>query len=313
MMNKTRKLLFIIFISLILFSLTSISNSYAHTVNIGTSQIQFNLAFTPHERIVISNDGNFTNYGFPGAGTLQDPYRIENYNITTLYTTGISIHDTTDYFIIQNCYIDAYFTGIAIYNITQGTGEISDVTCAEHSFYGIAISASKITVRNCISNDCSGSIGVGLLLLESKEITVYNNTFVNNEYGLYLDNSNSCRINYNTFKDSNSEGVVLDYNTYNNVVDHNKFINNKGGSSHQASDDGVGNIWYNEETEEGNYWDNWNDPNTPVPILGAAENEDPYPLEEDLTRTTNPTNLYFLSILLALAIVVYKKRTRNQK
>ena len=92
MINKSKKLLFVIFTSLILFSLTSVSISNISAANLSTSLIQLNSALTPHDHILISNNGNFTDYGFPGSGTAQDPYRIENYNITTLALTGINIH-----------------------------------------------------------------------------------------------------------------------------------------------------------------------------------------------------------------------------
>lgn len=310
MINKSKKLLFVIFTSLILFSLTSVSISNISAANLSTSLIQLNSALTPHDHILISNNGNFTDYGFPGSGTAQDPYRIENYNITTLALTGINIHSTTDYFVVQDCYVDAHAVGIAISDITPGTGEISGVTCVEHDFYGIAIAAAQITLKNSISIDCSGTFGAGALIYNSFDITVDNNTFTNNNYGLYMENSNSCLIYHNTFEDSNYEGVFLNSDTNNNILHHNKFINNNGGASLQARDDGIGNIWYEEATKLGNYWDNWTDSKTVVPILGSANNEDPYPLDEDLTRETN---LYFLSVLLALAFIVYRKRTGKKK
>ena len=41
-------------------------------------------ALTPHERIEIICDANFTDYGFPGSGTEIDPYVIERYTITII-------------------------------------------------------------------------------------------------------------------------------------------------------------------------------------------------------------------------------------
>ncbi|MCG3222312.1 MAG: hypothetical protein H7641_13110, partial [Candidatus Heimdallarchaeota archaeon] len=50
---------------------------------------------TLHEPIFISNDGNFTDYGFPGSGSKANPYRIENLNITTDFSNGITINSTS--------------------------------------------------------------------------------------------------------------------------------------------------------------------------------------------------------------------------
>lgn len=69
-------------------------------------------------------------------------------------------------------------------------------------------------------------------------------------------------------------------------------------------------MFYEASSEEGNHLDNWNDLDTPVTIGGSANNEDPYPLDENLTRGAK-ASLFFLPILLALVIVVYRKRIKN--
>jgi len=57
----------------------------------------------PSGPINIINDNNFTDYGFVGTGSSGDPYRIENFNITTSSTAAISIIGTTKYFVIFRC------------------------------------------------------------------------------------------------------------------------------------------------------------------------------------------------------------------
>lgn len=44
-----------------------------------------------------------------------------------------------------------------------------------------------------------------------------------------MENSNSCLIYHNTFEDSNYDTVFLNSDTNNNILHHNKFINNNGG------------------------------------------------------------------------------------
>ena len=168
----------------------------------------------------------------------------------------------------------------------------------------------KITVKNCIVKDDTTNPGAGITIVDSSEIIVTNNTVTNTVWGLKAENTSSCVISYNTFADNSGYGVILLSDTNDNVIHHNKFINNYDGAAMQARDDGVNNLFYEASSEEGNHWNNWNDPNTAVPIAGLADNEDPYPLEENLTRG-GKASLFLLPVLIALVIVVYKKRIKN--
>ncbi len=309
MRNGLKRQLFTIITFLILLNLASMALQSTKAANFSTSQTRLNSTLTPHGPIIIKNNDNFSDYSLPGSGTELDPYRIENYNITTLNNVGINVLDTTEYFVIQNCYVDAWMVGIAIFDIEPGTAEISDVTCKDHNFYGISIGASQITVKNSIVKDNSDNPGIGIYLSDSTEITVTNNTYTNNLCGLYVENTNSCDISYNTFADNIGYGVYLLSNTNDNIVHHNKFINNYGGAVMQARDCGVNNMFYEASSEEGNYWDNWSSKDSIVPIAGLADNEDPYPLDENLIRLAS---LYFLPVLIALVIVVYKKRIKKK-
>ncbi len=308
MKNSQRNQLLSIISILIFVSSFSISSLQSQAKTDFISQPIQVSTLTPSESILIYNNGNFSDYSLPGTGTAQDPFRIENYNVTTLNNIGIKVQDTTDHFVIQNCYIDASFTGIAVNGVTPGTGKISNVICVNHEYYGIAIVASQITIEDSLIKESTENFGWGILLLESSEINITNNTCLNNNYGLIVQDSNSSYIHYNTFEDNIDHGVYLQSSSKNNIVHHNKFINNNEGASHQASDDGTDNVWYEESTKEGNYWDNWNDPKTPVPILGSAGSEDPYPLEEDLTREAN---LYLISILFGLVLIAYRRRKKS--
>ncbi|MHA1516302.1 MAG: hypothetical protein ACTSPF_12265, partial [Candidatus Heimdallarchaeaceae archaeon] len=78
--------------------------------------------------IHITNDNEFL--VFPGNGTITDPYRLENYNISSeIQNFGINISDTTKYFVIQNCFIKVKQVGIWISWISHGTAEIRNNTC----------------------------------------------------------------------------------------------------------------------------------------------------------------------------------------
>jgi len=308
MRNEKKRPLLTIIVFLLTFSLITSVLLGTQAANVNSFQTQLISTLTPHEPILIYNNANFSDYSLPGSGTELDPYRIENYNITTINTGGIVVRNTTDYFVIQNCYVDAWFTAIGITIVEPGTGEISGVTCKQNKLYGIAIGeTSQITVKNCVVEDNIDVFGIGIYLLDCFDITLSNNTCTKNNYGVYLQNTNSSVISYNTFADNVEYGVALEDDTNENIVHHNKFIDN--GGVMQARDDGTNNTFYDESTLEGNHWNNWNDPDSVVPIGGIAGNEDPYPLDENLSREVS---LFFIPVLLALVIVVYKKRIKNK-
>ena len=65
-----------------------------------------------HPPIIIWNDNDFLSYNFSGDGSKNNPFMIQNLNITTDSNNGIYISGTTKYFTIKNCYIDAKYDGI---------------------------------------------------------------------------------------------------------------------------------------------------------------------------------------------------------
>ncbi|GAI55750.1 unnamed protein product, partial [marine sediment metagenome] len=134
----------------------------------------------PHDPISITSDNDFE--VFPGTGTIEDPYIIEGYNITTEYA-GIYIRGTTKYFVISNCYIDAGDYGIYIWNIANGTATVINNTCNNNK-YGIWFDSSgNSTIAN---NTCSNNDGYGIYLYFSGSSTITNNTCSNNKYGIYI-------------------------------------------------------------------------------------------------------------------------------
>ena len=84
-----------------------------------------------HDSFIIWDDDDFITYELPGDGTTNDPYRIENYNITTSGLYAIYIFSTTKFFVIENCYLESSNDegyGILISNIAGGTAKINNNT-----------------------------------------------------------------------------------------------------------------------------------------------------------------------------------------
>ena len=154
----------------------------------------------PHDFITIISDSGFLAYIC--SGTVEDPYMIEGYNITTTHDNGIYISSTTKYFIIRNCYVDAEGYGIYISSVADGTATIANNTCNNNLYIGITLS----------------SFGSS---------TVVNNTCINNNHGIYLSNSDSSTVTNNTCSNNNEYGIFLDYSgsstVTNNTCNNNKF------------------------------------------------------------------------------------------
>ncbi|MHA1303071.1 MAG: NosD domain-containing protein, partial [Candidatus Heimdallarchaeaceae archaeon] len=177
------------------------------------------LTLTAHEPIEIASDGDFDI--FPGAGTPDDPYIIEGFTITTTSYYGIYIHDTTKYFIVRNCFVDAANTGIYINNTTDGTATIVNNTCS-NNWYGISLWYSdSATLTN---NTCSNNGYSGISLWYSDSATLTNNTCSNNNnYGIYLWYSYNATLVDNTFLNDGLHilgglDTFLSYSISNNYV-----------------------------------------------------------------------------------------------
>ena len=87
------------------------SNRFKQTENSKISSTQDFIPFnaTNHVGLItIIGDSQVAAYASSGNGSESNPYKIENYNISSdTYQNLIQIHATYDYIIIQNCYFDS--------------------------------------------------------------------------------------------------------------------------------------------------------------------------------------------------------------
>ncbi len=177
----------------------------------------------PHEPIVIESDEDFLDYGFPGTGTTEDPFIIENLNITTSEEDGIRINSTSKHFIIRNCYIDSCENGIGIRFVSPGTTSVINNTCFNNSWHGIFMYLTDnalIANNTCAHNDrlgiflntCNNSIikgnvlfdnfRGGLVMQDSLHPIIENNYIYDNHFygGIRLLHTNNAEIRNNTFQ-----------------------------------------------------------------------------------------------------------------
>ena len=349
--------------------------------------------------ITILNDDNFTDYGFPGSGTEEDPYRIEDIHLSSSdnFANGIAIANTSMHFIIQNCFLTAYWSAIILENVTQGTATIrnnlcyrSDVgiglissnnvsiinnICENYNSFGIFLYYSNLSLvskNNCSlskvsgiysenshsnwfeSNNCSANLNTGIGLHEDFNATLVNNICNNNYRGAILQSSGSkinnnsfcyngelgcsiegmnnssihnnefklntglgCRVKYadacnftfNNFEKNSEYGLSFDSYSSENIIHHNRFTNNFLSGTSQASDNGENNIWFEQDTKEGNYWSGWNKKKS-YQIDGSAQSQDPYPLDETLTKISFCFILSLISFPI-LVIIINKNSKRK--
>ena len=180
-----------------------------------------------HVPIIIWEDEDFKNYDFEGVGSEESPYLIQYLNITTENTYGIFIRDTTVYFQIQNCYIEAGRVGIRIAEAGSGTFKLIDNTITR-SYTGIEIIGSDNVLL--LRNNCSYNPNcieytqenlAGIAILHSSNTKLIDNICVENGYyGILLTNSPFTTLINNTCNEAQISGIKAFYSA--NSV----FINN---------------------------------------------------------------------------------------
>ncbi|MEO0202506.1 MAG: nitrous oxide reductase family maturation protein NosD [candidate division WOR-3 bacterium] len=115
---------------------------------------------------------------------------------------------------------------------------------------GVAIMYSKsVDVTENIFERNSGQASYGFLLKNLTDSKVYNNEFINNTYGIYLEECNRIIFKENLFK-NNGWAIRIYANSENNLFEKNLFLNN-------AFDVSTNTITYFKNTFLRNYWDNY--------------------------------------------------------
>ncbi|MHA2227437.1 MAG: NosD domain-containing protein [Candidatus Hodarchaeales archaeon] len=159
--------------------------------------------YIPHGTISITSDAEFDTYNFMGSGDINDPYRIEGFNITSASDNLISIVGTTAYFLIANNLLNGLNTasaGISFLLVDHGT-----------------------IVNNTIEHVSAN----GIRLDRSHNNTIRNNVVYANEQNCFLVSSNNISMTGNVFLNSTNSSVVI-RDSHQNQISQNSFYNNHG-------------------------------------------------------------------------------------
>jgi parallel beta-helix repeat protein len=204
--------------------------------------------YTHHDPIFVDGNSNFTSLasgeGWPGDGSEENPYIIQNYEIMGGNGHCIEIRNSTMSFVIKDSQIFDGMGGIYLFNTTNGEIKGCEI---QNNQVGIFLEKSKeITVKKNIltsnfdgiylfnskqniieNNNASQNFGEGVSLIISRENQISQNKFFDNQYALGLVQSNENIISYNTVSD-NVGGIQIQ-NSHKNEVNWNSFsMNNIG-------------------------------------------------------------------------------------
>lgn len=284
-------------------------------------------SLTPHGPVIINNNRDFDNQGWPGYGNSTHPYIIEDLNITAVGVC-INIADTTAFFEVRDCVISSaggsWDVGIHLYNVTNGIVRNSTLDYHDRGIYlersynctmiNNAVSSCSygfflLLSNSCIyeSNTASNNENYGFMSYYSNNCTLTNNVASNNSVGFSLYDSSDCILMNNTSSNNGrtgfrmylSDNCIVSKNivSYNGEIgihlgsgcNHNAFFLNKLGNNTQfnARDGGWSNSW-DDGVSSGNYWIDYNGTGTYL-IPGSAGSVDNYPFVWGTENSTTAT------------------------
>ncbi|MFW9893273.1 MAG: NosD domain-containing protein, partial [Candidatus Thorarchaeota archaeon] len=148
--------------------------------------------------IFIDDDADFRELGFPGWGTEEEPYIIDNLVIETSFSNLIHIQDTTAYFEISNCELDGLTKdhyGILLWNVRNAKVTSNVVQNCRDGIYLDTILDSSVsgnTISNCLER--------GILLQDSSSNQVSSNLVTGCRMGFLLYNAPDNSLSGNTFE-----------------------------------------------------------------------------------------------------------------
>jgi parallel beta-helix repeat protein len=149
--------------------------------------------YEQHEPIVIGSDTDFADQGWPGNGTVDDPYVVENLSIES-GLHAIRIESTTACFTIRNCHRQGG-GALDFANVTNGRVE----NCHFNETY-----SSVHDSENC-KFIFSVFMGASLTIWDSSCCRVDNCTFQGD--GLSIDHSANCSVTNSTFTGCEWEAI----------------------------------------------------------------------------------------------------------
>ncbi|MHA1862397.1 MAG: NosD domain-containing protein, partial [Candidatus Thorarchaeota archaeon] len=140
------------------------------------------------QAIIIDSDENFTQYGFTGSGTVEDPYVLEG----QIFQNYLGLLETSAYFEIRNCRFMGSFPVGSLYLNNVSNGLVSGCTMTSGSL--TLIGSVDCTLKDNIvftESIIHGSrmefpvtLGPGIHVESTNDSTIENNTVFHTERGI---------------------------------------------------------------------------------------------------------------------------------
>jgi len=157
-----------------------------------------------------------------GSGTENDPYIIENVTINGGGSGDlITVEDTLEYFVIQNCHLYNGEHGIGLEHVENGKLINNNI----HSNLYSGISIRYCDYIGILNNSITNNGGSGIYLYGDHIDIAGNNCTLNNS-GMFIDDSSDVNVLSNIFSDNLEYGIILrgqDCEINNNVIERNGY------------------------------------------------------------------------------------------
>ncbi len=188
-----------------------------------------------HHPIVITDNGDFQVQGWPGNGSVQNPYTISELSIVST-NSCIRVSDTTAHFTIRDCELSTTAldeeagTYPAIWFDNVSSGLVSHCTLSGEGIGAFLESSLNVTIDDCYfhssisdgiwmtgSSDCvidscliTGCGGDGIELWGTSHLLVSSNTIdLSGQNGIAMDECSHSQIVTNVVTQSRGRGLML--------------------------------------------------------------------------------------------------------
>ncbi len=272
--------------------------------NICLNNDDYGIAIYNSSENIIHN--NTCSFSWSGIYIEESTYTTISENRCHNNIEGISISQSSNSTLNHNiCYNNTYSI-----SLTKSDYSILSGNICSKNLYGILQYSNNTILKN---NTCNNN-AYGIYMYVSSDSTLTNNICFKNSYGIMMETSFYCLIINNLLQENERHGIFMGNapmgdNSSNNIVHHNSFIsNNLDGffevSLSQAYDKGFNNIWFDETTSEGNYYNDYSGIGN-YSIDGKANNTDPFPLSENPLEYTSFPYCFFLDEIQLISSIFY--------
>ena len=245
------RILMILALLLLLLPLISAVESSSSTIESESVSSPFSsvTSATPHAPISITSNADFESQGWPGSGSIDDPFVIEGLFIRIEEGSCISVYKTDAYFVIRDCILDVeepddgWTSGVLlervlharvencnISRVAYGIKMIKSLEChVSDNILDLAKNGIEVDrVYNCsiIDNHVIGR-KYGIHILKSNLLTAFENHVNGADVGILVEDTHDSFIRENIVADSDWASYF--YSCTNTEIMSNIFIGGQVG------------------------------------------------------------------------------------